>query len=95
MSEALKAILAARPDVKRVLLDCASVNFIDVSAGDSPFSGPKCCSWGEGGNRLPSGDVSQPCRSGDRIARTCCTAYARFWHKADILVALSNARFRG
>ena len=34
MSAALKASLAARPDVKRVLLDCASVNFIDVSAGD-------------------------------------------------------------
>ena len=34
MSAALKASLAARPDVKRVLLDCASVNFIDVSAED-------------------------------------------------------------
>jgi high affinity sulfate transporter 1 len=34
MSVALKASLAARPDVKRVLLDCASVDFIDVSAGD-------------------------------------------------------------
>jgi sulfate permease, SulP family len=34
MSAALQASLAARPDVKRVLLDCASVNFIDVSAGD-------------------------------------------------------------
>ena len=34
MSAALKASLAARPDVKRVLLDCAAVNFIDVSAGD-------------------------------------------------------------
>ena len=34
MSTALKASLAARPDVKRVLLDCAAVNFIDVSAGD-------------------------------------------------------------
>jgi MFS superfamily sulfate permease-like transporter len=34
MSTALKASLAARPDVKRVLLDCSSVNFIDVSAGD-------------------------------------------------------------
>ena len=34
LSAALKASLAARPDVKRVLLDCASVNFIDVSAGD-------------------------------------------------------------
>jgi sulfate permease, SulP family len=34
MSAALKASLAARPDVKRVLLDCDSVNFIDVSAGD-------------------------------------------------------------
>jgi sulfate permease, SulP family len=32
--DALKAALAMRPDVKRVLLDCASVNFIDVSAGD-------------------------------------------------------------
>jgi sulfate permease, SulP family len=31
---ALKAALAARPDVKRVLLDCATVDFIDVSAGD-------------------------------------------------------------
>jgi high affinity sulfate transporter 1 len=34
MGTALKASLAARPDVKRVLLDCASVNFIDISAGD-------------------------------------------------------------
>jgi sulfate permease, SulP family len=34
MSTALKASLAARPDVKRVLLECAAVNFIDVSAGD-------------------------------------------------------------
>jgi SulP family sulfate permease len=34
MSATLNASLAARPDVKRVLLDCASVNFIDVSAGD-------------------------------------------------------------
>jgi sulfate permease, SulP family len=34
MSTALRASLAARPDVKRVLLDCAAVNFIDVSAGD-------------------------------------------------------------
>lgn len=34
MIAALKASLAARPDVKRVFLDCASVNFIDVSAGD-------------------------------------------------------------
>ena len=34
MSLDLKASLAARPDVKRVLLDCNSVNFIDVSAGD-------------------------------------------------------------
>ena len=31
---ALEASLARRPDVKRVLLDCASVNFIDVSGGD-------------------------------------------------------------
>lgn len=31
---ALKAALAERPEVKRVLLDCASVDFIDVSAGD-------------------------------------------------------------
>jgi sulfate permease, SulP family len=34
MGTALKGSLAARPDVKRVLLDCASVNFIDISAGD-------------------------------------------------------------
>ena len=34
ISAALKAALAARPDVKRVLLDCASVDFIDISAGD-------------------------------------------------------------
>jgi MFS superfamily sulfate permease-like transporter len=34
MSTALKASLAARPGVKRVLLVCAAVNFIDVSAGD-------------------------------------------------------------
>jgi high affinity sulfate transporter 1 len=31
---ALRAALAARPDVKRVLLDCASVDFIDISGGD-------------------------------------------------------------
>jgi MFS superfamily sulfate permease-like transporter len=34
VSAALEASLAARPDVKRVLLDCDAVNFIDVSAGD-------------------------------------------------------------
>jgi high affinity sulfate transporter 1 len=34
ISAAVQASLAARPDVKRVLLDCASVDFIDVSAGD-------------------------------------------------------------
>jgi high affinity sulfate transporter 1 len=33
-SSDLKTSLAARPEVKRVLLDCDSVNFIDVSAGD-------------------------------------------------------------
>jgi high affinity sulfate transporter 1 len=33
-SATLKASLAARPDVKRVLLDFAPVNFIDVSAAD-------------------------------------------------------------
>src|SRR5215471_11607730 len=31
---ALEASLARRPDVKRVLLDCAAVSFIDVSGGD-------------------------------------------------------------
>jgi sulfate permease, SulP family len=34
ISAALKACLTARPDVKRVLLDCASVDFIDISGGD-------------------------------------------------------------
>jgi high affinity sulfate transporter 1 len=34
MSTALRASLAARPDVKRVLLDCAAVTFSDVSAED-------------------------------------------------------------
>jgi len=34
ISAALQASIAARPDVKHVLLDCAQVNFIDVSAGD-------------------------------------------------------------
>ncbi|MDI4238832.1 SulP family inorganic anion transporter [Bradyrhizobium sp. Arg237L] len=34
MSTALRASLAARSDVTRVLLDCAAVNFSDVSAGD-------------------------------------------------------------
>jgi SulP family sulfate permease len=34
ISAALKAALAARPDVKRLLLDCAAVNFIDISGGD-------------------------------------------------------------
>jgi high affinity sulfate transporter 1 len=34
ISAALKEALAQRPDVKRVLLDCAAVNFIDISAGD-------------------------------------------------------------
>ena len=34
ISAALKAALAERPDVRRVLLDCASVDFIDISAGD-------------------------------------------------------------
>jgi high affinity sulfate transporter 1 len=35
--ETLKASLAARPDVKRVLLDFGPVNFIDVSAADELF----------------------------------------------------------
>jgi MFS superfamily sulfate permease-like transporter len=34
ISTALEASIAARPEVKCVLLDCAAVNFIDVSAGD-------------------------------------------------------------
>ena len=34
MRESLQGSLAARPDVKRVLLDFAAVNFIDISAGD-------------------------------------------------------------
>ena len=34
MTVGLKASLAARPDVKRVLLDFAPVNLIDVSAAD-------------------------------------------------------------
>ena len=38
VSEALKASLAARPDVKRVLLDFGPVNFIDISAGDELLS---------------------------------------------------------
>jgi MFS superfamily sulfate permease-like transporter len=38
MSAALKASLAQRPDVKRVLLDFAPVNFIDISAGDELLS---------------------------------------------------------
>jgi MFS superfamily sulfate permease-like transporter len=38
MSAALKASLAARPDVKRVLLDFAPVNFIDITAGDELLS---------------------------------------------------------
>jgi high affinity sulfate transporter 1 len=38
MSAALKASLAERPDVKRVLLDFAPVNFIDISAGDELLS---------------------------------------------------------
>ena len=37
MRETLKAALAARPDVKRVLLDFGPVNFIDVSAADELF----------------------------------------------------------
>jgi anti-anti-sigma regulatory factor len=38
MSAALKASLAARPDVKRVLLDFTPVNFIDISAADELLS---------------------------------------------------------
>src|SRR5262249_250599 len=38
MSSALKASLAARPDVKRVLLDFTPVNFIDISAADELLS---------------------------------------------------------
>jgi MFS superfamily sulfate permease-like transporter len=36
-SATLKSSLAARPDVKRVLLDFAPVNFIDISAADGLF----------------------------------------------------------
>jgi len=38
VSEALKASLAARPDVKRVLLDFGAVNFVDISATDELLS---------------------------------------------------------
>ena len=38
MGAALKASLAARPDVRRVLFDFAAVNLIDVSAGDELLS---------------------------------------------------------
>jgi MFS superfamily sulfate permease-like transporter len=38
LNEGLKAALAARPDVKRVLLDFSLVNAIDVSAGDALLS---------------------------------------------------------
>jgi sulfate permease, SulP family len=38
MSATLKASLAARPDVKRVLFDFAPVNFIDISAVDGLLS---------------------------------------------------------
>ena len=38
MSAALKASLAARPDVKHVLLDFTPVNFIDISAADELLS---------------------------------------------------------
>ena len=38
VSEALKASLAARPDVKRVLLDFGPVNFMDISASDELLS---------------------------------------------------------
>jgi SulP family sulfate permease len=38
VSEALKASLAARPDVKRVLLDFGPVNFIDITASDELLS---------------------------------------------------------
>jgi MFS superfamily sulfate permease-like transporter len=34
VSEALEASLAARPNIKRVLLDFGPVNFTDVSASD-------------------------------------------------------------
>src|SRR5262249_43784557 len=36
--QALKASLAARPDVKRVLLDLGPVNFIDITASDELLS---------------------------------------------------------
>jgi len=38
VGEALTAALAARPDVKRVLLDFSQVNFIDISASDELLS---------------------------------------------------------
>jgi sulfate permease, SulP family len=38
VSEALKSSLAARPDVKRVLLDFGPVNFMDISASDELLS---------------------------------------------------------
>jgi anti-anti-sigma factor len=38
VSEALKASLAARPEVKRVLLDFGPVNFIDITASDELLS---------------------------------------------------------
>jgi len=41
ISAGLKASLAERPDVKRVLLDCDAVNFMDVTAGDELIGGIK------------------------------------------------------
>jgi anti-anti-sigma factor len=38
VTEAIEASLAARPDVKRLLLDFSQVNFIDISASDAWLS---------------------------------------------------------
>jgi len=38
VTEAIEAALAARPDVKRLLLDFSQVNFIDISASDAWLS---------------------------------------------------------
>jgi hypothetical protein len=44
----------------------------------------------------PADDLSCPRRRGDRITTFFTAAQnVRFWHKADILVAPGNVRFRG
>ena len=46
-------------------------------------------------SRSPRGDLAHPRGCALRIETILCSAYVRFWHKADIARLSSNVRFWG